>query len=105
LTQHDGRLAGIFTDSDLARLFEQHNEHLLDVPIWSVMTRTPTSVMTGTRMLDAITIMGDKRISELPVTDSEGFPLGMIDITDVVATFPEIADKTPVLRHILKIAA
>jgi len=89
LTQQDGRLSGIFTDSDLARLFEQRNEHFFDTPIREVMTRTPTSVVLGTRMLTAIDIMGEKRISELPVTDSDGFPLGMIDITDIVATFPE----------------
>jgi arabinose-5-phosphate isomerase len=89
LTQQDGRLSGIFTDSDLARLFEQHNEHLLDAPIRSVMTSKPASVIVGTRMLAAVAIMREKRISELPVTNGEGFPLGMIDITDVVAAFPE----------------
>ena len=89
LTQQDGRLSGIFTDSDLARLFEQRNEHFLDAPIRCVMTLKPASVKSGTRMLEAITIMGEKRISELPVTDDNGFPLGMIDVTDVVAAFPE----------------
>ena len=93
LTQQDGRLSGIFTDSDLARLFEQRNEHLFDIPIHDMMTSQPTSVTSGTRMLEAIAIMGEKRISELPVTDGDGFPLGMIDITDIVATFPECTEK------------
>jgi arabinose-5-phosphate isomerase len=105
LTQHDGRLSGIFTDSDLARLFERHDEHLLDAPIRCVMTLKPTSVLLGTRMLEAITIMGERRISELPVTDSEGFPFGMIDITDVVAAFPESTEKEPVPKPALKIVA
>ena len=89
LTQHDGRLSGIFTDSDLARLFEQHKEHLLDAPIRTVMTMNPTTVASGTRMLEAITVMEDKKISELPITDSKGLPLGIIDITDVKERFPE----------------
>ena len=93
LTQKDGRLSGIFTDSDLARLFEQRKEHLLDAPIQNVMTVKPAAVTSGTRMLEAIAIMGEKRISELPVIDSEGFPIGIIDITDVVATFPECIEK------------
>ena len=96
LTQWDGRLSGIFTDSDLARLFERRDEHLLDVPIRCVMTLKPASVTSGTRMLSAIALMGERRISELPVTDSNGFPLGMIDITDIVVTFPEYTEKEPV---------
>ena len=105
LTQHDGRLSGIFTDSDLARLFERRNEHLLDNPVRSVMTQSPASVTSGTRMLEAIAIMGEKRISELPVTDNEGFPLGMIDITDVVAAFPECTEKMTKSGSMLKIVA
>lgn len=89
LLDEENRLAGIFTDSDLARLFENHNEYLLDTPIRDVMTSKPSSVVQGTRMLEAIGIMGEKRISELPVVDKNGSPLGLIDVTDVVAIFPE----------------
>jgi len=103
LTQQDGRLSGIFTDSDLARLFERRDEHLLDAPIRCVMAIKPTSVASGTRMLEAIAIMGEKRISELPITDSEGFPVGMIDITDIVAAFPEYIEKEPMPKQVLKI--
>ena len=105
LTQQDGRLSGIFTDSDLARLFERRDDHLLDAPIRSVMTLKPTSVTSGTRMLEAIHIIRAKRISELPVTDSEGFPIGMIDITDVVAAFPECTEKEPIPKPELKVVA
>ena len=105
LTQSDGRLSGIFTDSDLARLFERHDEHLLDAPIRCVMTLKPTSVTLGTRMLEAIAIMGDKRISELPVTDSNGVPMGMLDITDIVATFPECTENMPTSPPVLRIVA
>jgi arabinose-5-phosphate isomerase len=105
LTQRDGRLAGIFTDSDLARLFEHHKEHLLDAPIRTVMTMNPTAVTSGTRMLEAIAIMGEKRISELPVTNDGGIPIGMIDITDVVATFPESNEHVPISQPVLKVVA
>ena len=105
LTQQDGQLSGIFTDSDLARLFEQHREHLLDAPIRSVMTRKPMSVTSGTRMFEAIAMMKKKRISELPVVTNEGEPLGMIDITDVMAVFPECTEIEPISKPMLKIAA
>ena len=43
LVDRDGRLTGIFTDSDLARLFEQRRDDALDRPIRHVMTPRPIS--------------------------------------------------------------
>jgi arabinose-5-phosphate isomerase len=88
LVDETGRLAGIFTDSDLARLFEQRRDAALDRPIAEVMTRTPITVPTGTRVWDAIEIMSQRRISELPVVDSDGRPVGLLDITDVLNWMP-----------------
>ena len=105
LTQQDGRLSGIFTDSDLARIFERRNEHLLDAPIRCVMTLHPTSVVSGTRMLEAIEIMGGRKISELPVIDDTGVPIGMIDITDIVTVFPECTENESYSQPTLKIVA
>ena len=92
LLDNAGRLSGIFTDSDLAKLFERHRDHQLDSPIREVMTAKPTTVQLGSKMLEAVSLMGRRRISELPVLDDAGFPCGLIDITDVVAAFPEYAD-------------
>jgi arabinose-5-phosphate isomerase len=90
-------LRGIFTDSDLARLFESRNDAKLDQPIRLVMTRRPTSVPAGSMMTDAVEIMAERKISELPVVDADGRPQGMLDITDVVGLFPHIewAAKSP----------
>jgi arabinose-5-phosphate isomerase len=85
----EGRLRGVFTDSDLARLFESHREALLDGPIRQVMTKRPTVVPQGSMMTDAVTIMAERRISELPVVDADGKPVGLLDITDIVALYPE----------------
>ena len=40
-------------------------------------------------MTDAVAIMAERKISELPVVDADGRPLGLIDITDVVALLPK----------------
>ncbi len=82
-------LRGIFTDSDLARLFESRRDGALDGPIRDVMTKGPTTVPLGSMLTDAVEIMGERKISELPVIDAGGRPAGLIDITDVVALFPE----------------
>lgn len=90
LVDGEGKLSGIFTDSDLARLFEHRREHALDQPIREVMTARPVTVRTGTKMIDAVAAMAQRKISELPVVDAEGRPIGLIDVTDVVGMFPEI---------------
>jgi arabinose-5-phosphate isomerase len=59
------------------------------------MTRDPLRVVGGTRMGDAVRMMAERKISELPVVNHQGGPLGLIDVTDVVGLFPrEVADAT-----------
>lgn len=89
IVDHQGRLRGLFTDSDLARLFEKHRDELLDGPIRQVMTKNPTHVPQGSMMPDAVTIMAERGFSELPVVDADGKPVGILDITDIVAMYPE----------------
>ncbi len=88
LVEEDQTLAGIFTDSDLARLLQNQQDSLLDQSIENVMTQTPVTVESGNRVSLAIDILGTRSLSELPVVDSENRPIGMIDITDVVTLLP-----------------
>ena len=89
VVDHAGLLRGIFTDSDLARLFEGRRDGLLDGPIRQVMTKNPTTVPQGSILNDAVAIMAERRLSELPVIDAVGKPVGLLDITDIVALYPE----------------
>src|SRR6185437_9915734 len=57
LTDDAGKLTGLFTDSDLARLFEQRRDAALDRPIAEVMTAAPITVAQGTRVADAIDVL------------------------------------------------
>lgn len=84
LTDDAGKLTGLFTDSDLARLFEQHRDPAFDRPIREVMTPAPLMVPVGTRLSDAVDILRNRKISELPVVDAAGKPVGLIDITDLI---------------------
>ena len=83
-----GRLEGIFTDSDLARLFEHRHDDLLDASIGQVMTVRPTTVTAGTRLGDAVSILETRRLSELPVVDAAGRTVGLLDIVDLVGLVP-----------------
>jgi arabinose-5-phosphate isomerase len=88
LVDGQGKLSGLFTDSDLARLFERRGDRELDRPICEVMTASPVTVSVGSMMIDAVTIMRERKISELPVVDPSKRPVGLIDITDVVGILP-----------------
>ena len=46
----------------------------------------------GERMADAVALMARRKISELPVVDGQRRPVGLIDVTDVVALFPQLDD-------------
>ena len=79
-----GKLAGIFTDGDLRRLvFEDRDA--LHRPIAEVMTRNPRTLNSASLVRDAVQIMRERRIDELPVVDSDGKPVGLIDVQDLVA--------------------
>jgi arabinose-5-phosphate isomerase len=84
LTDKAGRLTGLFTDSDLARLFEKRDETALDRPMCTVMVAHPTTVPSGTRVGDAVALLAQRKFSELPVVDKKGRPIGLVDVTDVL---------------------
>ncbi len=97
LLDAESRLSGIFTDSDLARLFESRRDGALDEPIRQVMTPRPITVPAGSMVSDAMSIMAERKLSELPVVDEDGRPIGLLDITDLVGNeLASATDSTPV---------
>lgn len=88
LVDERGVLAGLFTDSDLARLFENRNDSAIDGPIEAVMTRRPVVIGPEGRVAEAIDLMRSRKISELPVVDGASRPIGMLDITDLIGLEP-----------------
>jgi arabinose-5-phosphate isomerase len=88
LLDGDGRLAGMFTDSDLARLLERRRDDAFDGPIADVMNCAPLTVRPEATFGDIVELLSDRKISELPVVDGDHRPLGLIDITDVIGWLP-----------------
>ena len=95
-----GKLIGIFTDSDLARLLEvavqespasnsqAEATNPLELPVEQVMTKSPRTIELHSLMPAAIELLAENQISELPVVDKLGSPVGLIDITDVISWLP-----------------
>lgn len=88
LTDDNGKLTGLFTDSDLGRILEAGDDSRLSQPISKVMTRKPFTVRSKSKTQIAVEILAAQNISELPVVNSSGCPIGILDITDVVNLFP-----------------
>jgi arabinose-5-phosphate isomerase len=88
IEDEEERLLGIFTDSDLARLFEKRRESDLDRPIGDVMTADPIRIHVGATLAEAVETLKAGKISELPVVDRGGHLVGLVDVTDLIALVP-----------------
>ncbi|MGO8901606.1 MAG: SIS domain-containing protein [Isosphaeraceae bacterium] len=84
----DTHLLGIFTDSDLARLFEKRREAELDRQIGEIMTIDPKRVRVGALLSDAVELLKTYKISELPVVDRGNRLVGLVDVTDLIGLVP-----------------
>ncbi|MEX0876096.1 MAG: KpsF/GutQ family sugar-phosphate isomerase [Phycisphaerales bacterium] len=80
----DGRLSGIFTDSDLRRLILRDPGELRG-PISAVMTRNPKALRSEALTSDAVAMFREYRADELPVVDDAGAPVGLLDVQDLIA--------------------
>lgn len=78
-----GRLAGIFTDGDLRRGIVRDSA-LLDKPLSSIMTAKPRHIQADALASEAIALLNQHRIDELPVVNKAMHPVGLIDVQDLV---------------------
>lgn len=84
VTGKDGRLTGYFTDGDLRRRVQDGSLDLA-APVKGVMTRSPLTVHPETPAMEAARLISERRIDNLPVTDSRsGRPVGIIDERDLL---------------------
>jgi arabinose-5-phosphate isomerase len=78
-----GKLTGIFTDGDLRR----HIEADADLPkrmIKEVMTRDPLVIRRDKLAAEAMHILEEKKIDEVPVVDKDNRPVGLLDVQDLL---------------------
>ena len=77
------QLCGIFTDGDLRRHIEI-DQDLLNKRVELVMTRNPASVHKESLAIEALKILKEKKIDELPVVDDSKKPVGLLDVQDLL---------------------
>jgi arabinose-5-phosphate isomerase len=75
-------LLGIFTDGDLRRLLQE--QHPLQGAISSVMTTKPATIAAQALAAQALSLMEERRISQLPVIDGTGRLVGALHLHDLL---------------------
>ncbi len=78
-----GRISGIFTDGDLRRQIEK-DRGVLSRPVRDVMTRSPLTLGPETLAAEALRLLSDRKVDEIPVISPRGRPLGLLDIQDLL---------------------
>lgn len=78
-----GRLVGIFTDGDLRRHLGT-NKDLPKLKIKEVMTKNPLVIVEGKLAVEAMRILQEKKIDEMPVVDKNRRPIGLLDVQDLL---------------------
>ncbi len=79
------QLVGLLTDGDLRRMLLKHGTEILSKTVGEIMTSDPTTVAASATVSEAIQVIREKRIDELPVVDATGKPVGVLDVQDLLA--------------------
>jgi arabinose-5-phosphate isomerase len=84
----NGKLVGFYTDGDLRRNIEAAlaggDFTFLESPVAEVMTREPLYIETDCLAGEALRILREKKIDQLPVVDVERRPVGLLDVQDLL---------------------
>lgn len=80
----DGRLVGFFTDGDLRRLVESGRDAIRDIPVRDVMTANPKTIQPETFALEALAFLHKHQVDQIPVVDSNGNAIGLLDVQDLI---------------------
>ncbi|MEM9413133.1 MAG: KpsF/GutQ family sugar-phosphate isomerase, partial [Planctomycetota bacterium] len=80
-----GQLKGILTDSDLRRSLISHGTEILNQPIKRIMSKNPVCMERNLPLKEALQIIRERRLDELPIVDKEGIPVGVLDVQDLIA--------------------
>ena len=79
-----GNLVGFFTDGDLRRQLQTH-QNLLCKKISEVMTKNPLTIKPDMLAVDAAKILQKKNIDNVPVVNEENKPIGILDERDLLS--------------------
>ena len=75
----DGKVIGLITDGDIRRAMEKWQAQFFNKTVSDIMTTTPKTVRTDTKITEIQGIMNRHKIHSVLVTDENGRLLGIVD--------------------------
>ncbi len=79
----NNELAGVFTDGDIRRAFD-NNADIHKTAIHEIMTTNPRVISPGILAAEALQIMEENKITSLIVINNENKPIGVIHMHDIL---------------------
>jgi len=83
VADESGKLAGVFTQGDFVRAFQDQDCEIASIPVGELMTRDPIHVSEDRLVGEVLRLLEDHRIDDLVVVDAESRPVGLIDTQDL----------------------
>ena len=87
-----GRCVGVFSERDVIYCLATAGAAALDKPVSELMTEAPITVSPQTDVIEALTLITNRRIRHLPVTDGDRF-VGFVSIGDLVKFRLEVVER------------
>lgn len=85
----DGKLVGIFTESDLVQRVAHDTQKWQDGPVGEIMTRDPKCLRASSTIAEALSLMQQHTFRNLPIIDDDDRVVGIISIRDILAHIAE----------------
>jgi len=76
------KLVGIITDGDLRRMLQKHPDYL-QMKALDIMTPSPRTIQESSLVVDALTLMKEHNITQLPVLKKEKY-VGVVHLHDIL---------------------
>ena len=86
VVDENGKLIGMLTDGDLRRYLVTHPTRPdMSVVVDSLMARNPKTVQPHQLLEEALRVLAEFQIDQVPVVDDDGRAVGLLDVQDVLA--------------------
>jgi len=83
IVDSQGKLVGIITDGDIRRQLEE-SFNLLDKTAKEIMSKSPSTITKDKLAAEALKLMQEREISDLPVVDNDYKPVGLLNFQDLL---------------------
>jgi CBS domain-containing protein len=97
-----GKLIGLITDRDIVVRAVADNKDCASVRAEDIMSVDVHTARPNDRVVDVIRKMGDKQVRRIPITNENGYLVGMVSMADVAIETRQDRELTEALEDISK---